>query len=113
MIATLLPQRVSVQEPVAFDQGSVSLARFPEMADLEWLPARQLREYYVDPVATDIPDAQRRLYLAVVTGEIRARLKGRIIDHKQIVLMSGITPFGFPFEIELLVEDARRKWGGP
>jgi hypothetical protein len=59
MIATLLPQRVSVQEPVAFDQGSVSLARFPElagtinMADLEWLPARQLREYYVDPVATD------------------------------------------------------------
>jgi hypothetical protein len=47
------------------------------MADIEWLPAWQLREIYVDPVATDIPDAQRRLYLAVVTGEVRARLRGR------------------------------------
>ena len=83
------------------------------MADIEWLPARQLRENYVDPVATDMSDAQRRLYLAVVTGEVRARLKGRIINHKKIALMSGNTPFSFPSEIELSVEDARRKWGGP
>jgi hypothetical protein len=83
------------------------------MADIEWLPARQLRENYVDPIATDISDAQRRLYLAVIVGEVRARLKGRILNHKQIGLMSSITPFSFSSEIELSVEDARRKWGGP
>ena len=83
------------------------------MADIEWLPARQLREIYVDPVAADIPDAQGRLYLAVVTGEVRARLKGRILNHKQVGLMSSISPFNFPADIELSVEDARRKWGGP
>jgi hypothetical protein len=83
------------------------------MADIEWLPARQLREHYVDPIATDISDAQRRLYLAVVTGQVRARLKGRILNYKQIALMSGVTPFSLSSEIELSVEDARRKWGGP
>jgi hypothetical protein len=83
------------------------------MADIEWLPARQLREHYVDPIATDISDAQRRLYLAVVTGQVRARLKGRILDYKQIALMSGVTPFSLSSEIELSVEAARRKWGGP
>ena len=67
----------------------------------------------MDPVAADIPDAQGRLYLAVVTGEVRARLKGRILNHKQVGLMSSISPFNFPADIELSVEDARRKWGGP
>jgi hypothetical protein len=47
------------------------------MADIEWLPARQLREIYLDPVAINIADAQRRLYLAVVTGEVRARIEGQ------------------------------------
>jgi hypothetical protein len=83
------------------------------MADIEWLPARQLREIYVDPVAINIADAQRRLYLAVVTGEVRARLKSRILNYKQVGLMSSITPFNFPADIGLSVEDARRKWGGP
>jgi hypothetical protein len=83
------------------------------MADIERLPARQLREHYVDPIATDISDAGRRLYLAVVTGQVRARLKGRILNYKEIALMSGVTPFSLSSEIELSVEDARRKWGGP
>jgi hypothetical protein len=56
------------------------------MADIEWLPAPQLREHYVDPIATDMSDAERRLYLAVVTGQVRARMKGRILDYKQIAL---------------------------
>jgi hypothetical protein len=83
------------------------------MADIEWIPARQLREHYVDPIATDISDAERRLYLAVVTGQVRARLKGRILNYKQIALMSDITPFSLSSEIELSVEDARQKWGDP
>ena len=82
------------------------------MADIKWLPARQLREIYLDPVAIDIADAQRRLYLAVVTGEVRARLKARILNYKQVGLMSSITPFN-PAGIGLSVEDAWRKWGGP
>jgi hypothetical protein len=54
------------------------------MADIEWLPARQLREHYVDPIATDISDAERRLYLAVVTGEVRAQLKGRMLNYNKL-----------------------------
>jgi hypothetical protein len=40
-------------------------------------------------------------------------MKGRILDYKQIALMSGVTPFSLSSEIELSVEDARWKWGGP
>jgi hypothetical protein len=83
------------------------------MAGIERIPARHLREHYVDPIATDMSDAERRLYLAVVTGQVRARMKGRILDYKQIALMSGVSPFSLSSEIELSVEDARRKWGGP
>ena len=82
------------------------------MAGIEWIPAPQLREHYVDPIATDISDAGRRLYLVVVTG-MRARLKGRILDYKEIALMSDVTPFSLSSEIELSVEGARQKWGSP
>jgi len=35
------------------------------VADIEWLPAPQLREHYVDPIATDMSAA---LYLAQIGG---------------------------------------------
>ena len=38
------------------------------MADIDWLPPAKLREHYVEPVAVDAQDAQRVLYLAVITG---------------------------------------------
>jgi len=44
---------------------------------------------------------------------LRARLKGRILNYKQIALMSDITPFSLSSEIELSVEGARQKWGSP
>ena len=90
--------------------ASAAAERYSEYG---WLPPWKLREHYVDPIATDMSDAERRLYLAVVTGQVRARMKGRILDYKQIALMSGVSPFSLSSEIELSVEDARRKWGGP
>jgi hypothetical protein len=54
------------------------------MAEFGWLPAPKLREYYVDPAVGGGQEAQRVLYLTVVTGQVRARLKGRILRLDQI-----------------------------
>ena len=78
-----------------------------------WLPPWKLREHYVEPVAIDAHDAQTRLYLAVVTGQVRARFEGRTLNLKQIALMSDIKGLRLPPDIELSVVDARRKWGRP
>jgi hypothetical protein len=78
-----------------------------------WLPAPKLREYYVDPAVGGGQEAQRVLYLTVVTGQVRARLNGRILRLDQIALMGQINPFSLPPDLELSIEDARRKWGGP
>jgi hypothetical protein len=82
------------------------------MAEFGWLPAPKLREYYVDPAVGGGQEAQRVLYLTVVTGQVRARLKGRILRLDQIALMGQINPFSLPPDLELSIEDARRKWGG-
>ena len=83
------------------------------MAELEWLPAPKLCKYYVEPAVGDVQEARRVLYLAVVTGQVRARSKGRVLHLNQIVSRKEINPFGMPPDIELSIEDARRKWGGP
>ena len=57
------------------------------MADIDWLPPAKLREHYVDPVAVDAQDAQRVLYLAVITGQVRARCKGHMLRLDQIGAM--------------------------
>jgi hypothetical protein len=49
------------------------------MAEFGWLPAPKLREYYVDPAVGGGQEAQRVLYLTVVTGQVQARLNGRIL----------------------------------
>jgi hypothetical protein len=81
------------------------------MAEFGWLPAPKLREYYVDPAVGGGQEAQRVLYLTVVTGQVRARLNGRILRLDQIALMGQINPFSLPPDLELSIEDARRKWG--
>ncbi len=83
------------------------------MVELQWLPAPKLCKYYVEPAVGDAQEAQRVLYLAVVTGQVRARSKGRVLRLNQIALMEQINPFGLPPDIELSLEDARRKWGVP
>ncbi len=83
------------------------------MAELEWLPAPELCKYYVEPAVGDAKEARRVLYLAVVTGQVRVRSKGRVLHLNQIASMEEINPFGLPAGIELSIEDARKKWGGP
>jgi hypothetical protein len=62
-------------------------------------------------VVLDAQDAQTRLYLAVITDQVRARSKGRTLSLNQIALMSDINPFNLPPDIELSVVDARRRCG--
>ncbi len=83
------------------------------MDELKWLPAPKLCKYYVEPAVGDAQEAQRVLYLAVITGQVRARSKGRVLRLNQIASMEEINPFGLPSDIELSIEDARQKWGVP
>jgi hypothetical protein len=48
----------------------------------------------------------------VATGQ-GARSKGRVLRLNQIALMEQINPFSLPPDLELSIEDAHRKWGGP
>jgi hypothetical protein len=59
------------------------------MPDTEWTSARKMIDYYMDQ-SEGIEAAQKRLYLAVIKGEVRARFKGRVYGPewlKQIALM--------------------------
>jgi hypothetical protein len=70
------------------------------MAEFGWLPAPKLREYYVDPAVGGGQEAQRVLYLTVVTGQVRARLNGRILRLDQIALIGQINPFSLPPDLD-------------
>jgi hypothetical protein len=80
----------------------------------EWLRPLKLREYYVDHRCDDVTEAQKQLYLAVVRGDVRARLKGRLLGPEwldQLAKMKTSDPFELPPDLELSVEDAERIWG--
>jgi hypothetical protein len=83
----------------------------------EWLSPRKLREYYVDRAVREVGEAQKQMFLAVVSGEVRARSKGLVLGPewlKQIAKMKfdDHDPLALPPDLELSVEDARRKWLG-
>jgi len=93
-LAMLAAIRRAVYKPVDHDHNYMSapIRTWPGscisvMAEFGWLPAPKLREYYVDPAVGGGQEAQRVLYLAVVTGQVRARLNGRILRLDQIALM--------------------------
>ncbi len=86
------------------------------MPDSEWLRPLKLREYYVDSAVRTVEDAERQLWVAVILGDVRARSGG--VEYgpewrKQLAYMTfdKDNPFALPPDIELSVEDARRKWG--
>jgi hypothetical protein len=71
----------------------------------EWLSPRKLREYYVDHNFRSIKEAQKQLYLAVIRGEVRARLKGRPLGPEWLKQISKMTFIeGEPFALPLLAE---------
>jgi hypothetical protein len=79
----------------------------------QWLRPMKLREYYVDHVVSDVHEAEKQLYLAVIKGEVRAKSKGIVLGPewlKQLEKFENDDPFTLPPDIELSVEDAKRKW---
>jgi hypothetical protein len=80
--------------------------------DTEWTSPRKMMDYYMDQ-SDGIEATQKRLYLAVIKGDVRARLKGRVLGPewlKQIEALKYDDPFTLPPDLELSVEDAKRIW---
>jgi hypothetical protein len=81
----------------------------------KWLLPGKIREYYVErPDTTDVMDCYKQIYLAVITGEVRARLHGRVLGPERLKQIAKLNdpdnPFALPPDLELSVEDAQRKW---
>jgi hypothetical protein len=82
------------------------------MPNTEWTSPRKVMDYYMDQ-SDGIEATQKRLYLAVIKGEVRARLKGRVLGTewlKQIEALKYDDPFTLPPDLELSVTDAKRLW---
>jgi hypothetical protein len=77
----------------------------------------KLREYYADfLVPEEIEDTQRELHRAVISGDIRAKLNGRVLTKEEAAAL-GRTQWGdtdnayaLLSELALSVEDAERMW---
>jgi hypothetical protein len=88
------------------------------MTDYRWLSPRKLRENCVDYGICDVEEAEKQLYFAVISGEVRARSQGKLFGPKLLQQMARMkfhddNPFALPPDIELSVDDARRKWSVP
>jgi hypothetical protein len=71
----------------------------------KWLSPRKVLDYHVVRRFEDVAEAERQLYLAVVRGDVRVRLNGKVLGPewlKQLCRMkiSGTSPFALPPEIE-------------
>jgi hypothetical protein len=79
----------------------------------KWLSPRKMLDYHVVRRFEDVAEAERQLYLAVVRGDVRARLNGKVLGPewlKQLCRMkiSEASSFALPRDIELAAEDAPR-----
>jgi hypothetical protein len=82
------------------------------MPDYEWIGPRKMVDYYVD-IGQGYDRAEKQLYLAVIKGDVRAKLNGRELGPewlKQVSLMKYERPFTLPPDLRLSVEDAKRIW---
>ena len=81
--------------------------------DPNWLSPRKLIEYYLG--YAEPPITEKQLYEAVISGEVRARMKGLVLGPewlKQVdkLVFNEDNPYVLPPDIGLSLEDARRKW---
>jgi hypothetical protein len=81
----------------------------------EWMPSRKMQEWLQYRLSANWQRAQRELHRAVVTGQVRARLNGRLLGPewlKQIdrMIFDDTNPVQLPPDIELSVKDAERVW---
>ncbi|MGB8617147.1 MAG: hypothetical protein WCD65_06410 [Pseudolabrys sp.] len=79
----------------------------------KWLSPQKMLDYHIVRRFGDVAEAERQLYLAVVRGDVRARLNGKILGPewlKQLCRMkiSEASSFTLPRDIELAAEDAPR-----
>ena len=84
------------------------------MTNSDWLSPKKLREHYIDRAVTDMHEAGRQLYLAVITGGVRARRKAEF-DPKWLKQIRKFKSdhnnrFALPSDIVVSIEDTRRKW---
>ncbi len=82
---------------------------------MDWMSPRETRQYYLDRVIADPRQAEKQLYRAVIKREVRARLNGRLLGPEWLKQLERLTvdpdrPFALPPDIELSVEDVKRKW---
>ena len=79
----------------------------------KWLSPQKMLDYHIVRRFGDVAEAERQLYLAVVRGDVRARLNGKILGPewlKQLCRMkiSEASSFALPRDIELAAEDVPR-----
>jgi hypothetical protein len=77
----------------------------------EWTSFRKIIDYHMP----NMPDADRQIFNAVISGDVRARFKGKIFGPEWRKQLSKFkpdesNPFALPPDIEISTEDARRKW---
>ena len=87
----------------------------------KWLsPSKVLEDYLIKPkdpdVRTDIAEAEKKLYMAVIDGEILARWNGRLLGPEMLKQICHVAESNnsllLPRDIELYVHDAERVFGG-
>jgi len=84
------------------------------MSDDEWVSPRRVREDYVEPITSDIEDALKQVWSAVINGEVRARLNGIVLGPEWLMQIAPMKDpkfdYRLPPDLELSLEDAERKW---
>ena len=81
----------------------------------EWLRPLKVIEYYLDWLDPDFAETTKELYLAVINGDVRARLNGHILGPEWFKRVSKLKndpayPFELPPDLELSVDDVKRNW---
>jgi hypothetical protein len=82
-----------------------------------WCGPRKMFEYYVNLVVPDFQEGKKQLHSAVIGGEIRSRWQGTLLGPERLKEIAKMTfddddPYALPWDLELSLEDARRKWFG-
>ena len=77
----------------------------------EWTFPRKIIDYHMPNMA----GAEEKLFNAVISGDVRARFKGKTFGPEWRKQLSKFkpdesNPFALPPDIEISTEDARRKW---
>jgi hypothetical protein len=54
-----------------------------------WVSPRKLRQCHIDRVVEDVEEAEKQLYFAAISGEVRVRSQGKLFGPKTLQRMAG------------------------